>query len=150
MTRTSKILSLVATICTLPAGLLHAQSLGWGQAVKFTAPFPFYVSDQKMPAGSYTMSQPSINSDLLLIRDADSSHSAFIQFNPAHRTDPDAQGEVTFHQYRDADYLSGVALAGEETRIKIPESIAEKRASVAKHEIASLKSVALQFGVPGY
>ena len=43
MTLKTKILSLVATICALPAGLLHAQAFGAAYAVKFTTSFPFYV-----------------------------------------------------------------------------------------------------------
>jgi hypothetical protein len=147
MTRTSKILSVVATICALPTGFLHAQSI---EGAQFTTSFPFYISDQKMPAGSYTVSEPNINSDVLLIRDADWSHSAFFGYNPTQSTDPVAQGEVRFHQYGDADYLSGLTLTGAETGMAIPESTAEKRAAQAKPEVASTKSVALQFGVPGY
>lgn len=147
MTRTSKILSLVATICALPTGLLHAQSIGVAQ---FTTSFPFYVSGQKMPAGSYTASQPNVSSDYLLIRDA-GAHSAFVFYNPTRSIEPAAQGLVTFHQYGDADYLSGLTVAGKDTGIEIPESIAEKRAAArAKPEVASTRSVALRFGVPGY
>ena len=153
MTPTRKILSLVATICALPTGLLHAQAFGAAYAVKFTTSFPFYLSGKKMPSGSYVMSQPNINSDIVLIRDSDSSHAAFIQYNPTLSTEPVAHGEVTFRQYGDTDYLSDVTLTGEETGLTVPESLAEKRtaaAALAKHEHASTKSVALQFGVPGY
>ncbi len=150
MTRISKILSLVATICTLPTGLLHAQAFGSAHAVKFTTSFPFYVSDQKMPAGSYRMTQPDLNSDLVLIRSTDSSRAAFILYTPTLGTEPVAHGEVTFYQYGDADYLRGVTLTGEETTIKILESNAEKRAALANHDLASLKTVALQSGVSGY
>jgi hypothetical protein len=150
MTRTSKILSLVATICALPTGLLHAQSVGVAQ---FTTSFPFYVSGQKMPAGFYKATTPNINGRWLLIRDADWSHSVFVQYDPIHSTEPDAQGLATFHQYGDAYYLSDLTVTGEETGIEIPENTAEKRAAAAaqsEHEVASTKSVALQFGVPGY
>lgn len=142
MTRAIKLLSLVATICALPAGLLHAQAFGTVQEVRFTTPFPFYVSSQKMPAGSYTVRQLSDNSDQLLIREADSSHSAFVVYNAIQSTEPVAHGKVTFHHYGDADYyLSGLTLTGEETVVDIPESRTEKRA--ARTERAST-SVSLQ------
>jgi hypothetical protein len=150
MTRTSKILSLVATICALPTGLLRAQSVG---VAEFTTSFPFYISGQKLPAGSYMASMPNINGHLLLIRDIDSSHSAFVQYDPTHSIEPVAQGLATFHQYGDAYYLSDLTVTGEDTGMEILESTAEKRATaaaLAKHEVASTKSVALQFGVPGY
>lgn len=150
MTRISKILSLVATICPLPTGLLHAQSV---QVAQFTTSFPFYVSDQKMPAGDYTVSKVDINSDVLLIRDADWSHSALVQYDPTQSTEPVAKGEATFHLYGDAEFLSDLTATGEETGMEMLESTAEKRAAaaaLANHEDASTKSVALQFGVPGY
>src|ERR1700740_957305 len=124
MTRTSKILSLVATMCALPAGLLHAQS---PEVAQFKTSFPFYVSNHTMPAGSYTVSKPNINSELLLIRDANGSHALLVQYNPTESTEPVAQGLVTFHQYGDTDYLSDLTLTGEEEGMKIPESIVETR-----------------------
>jgi hypothetical protein len=126
MTLKSKVLSLVATICALPTGLLHAQAFGAAYAAKFTTSFPFYVSGQKMPAGSYVMTEPDINSDLVLIRDTDSSHSAFILYTPTLSTEPVAHGEVTFRQYGEIDYLSDVTLTGEETGLTVPESPAER------------------------
>jgi hypothetical protein len=149
MTLKSKILSLVATLCALPTGLLHAQALGWAYAAKFTTTFSFYVSGQKMPAGTYVMTQPNINSELVLIRDTDSSHSAFILYTPTLSTQPIAHGEVTFRQYGDTDYLSDVTLTGEETGLTVPESPAEKRTARANHNIASLRAVALQSNVRG-
>jgi hypothetical protein len=151
MTHTSKILSLVATICALPAGLLHAQSsFGAVQAVQFTTTFPFYVSNQMMPAGSYTVSQLSINGDELLIRDTDFRHSASVLYNPTTSTEAVAHGEVTFHQYGNVDFLGGLTLTGEATGAELPESRTEKRAAVTNRGVASTKSVALQAAAPGY
>ena len=146
MIRISKILSVAATICALHAGPLHAQS----EAVRFTTSFPFYVSSQKMPAGTYTARKLDIDSQVLLIRDVDSSHSAVVQYHPTQSIEPVSQGKVTFHQYGDADYLSGFTLTGDETGMQLPESIGEKRAALAEERVASTRSVALQSGVPGY
>jgi hypothetical protein len=144
MTLKSKILSVVATLCTLPTGFLHAQAFGAAHAAKFTTSFPFYVSGKKMPAGSYVMTQPDIQTDIVLIRDTDSSHSAFILYAPTVSTEPISHGEVTFRQYGDTDYLSDVTLTGEKTGLTVPESPAEKRTARASHKIASLRTVALQ------
>ena len=150
MTLKSKILSLVATLCVLPAGLLQAQqAFGAAHAVRFTTSFSFYVSSQKMPAGSYVITQPNIYSDFVLIRDTDSSHSAFILYTPTLSSQPIAHGEVTFRQYGDTDYLSDVTLTGEETGLTVPESPAEKRTARANHKMASLRTVALQSTVRG-
>src|SRR5215472_7228447 len=115
MTFKSKILGMVATLCALPTGLLHAQAFGGAYAAKFTTSFPFYVSGKKMPAGSYVMTQPNLNSDLVLIRDTDYSHSALFFYIPTQSTEPFAHGEVKFRQYGDTDYLSDVTLAGEKS-----------------------------------
>ena len=149
MTLKTKVLSLVATLCTLPAGLLHAQAFGAAHAVTFTTSFPFYVSGQKMPAGSYVMTQPDINSGLVLIRDTDSSHSAFIDYTPTLSTQPIAHGEVTFRQYGDTDYLGDVTITGEKTGLTVSESPAEKRNARANHDGASLRTVALHSNVRG-
>jgi len=149
MTLKSKVLSLIATLCTLAAGLLHAQAFGAARAVTFTTSFPFYISGEQMPAGSYVMTQPDINSDYVLIRDTESSHSAFIFYTPIQRIGPIAQGEVTFRQYGDTDYLGEVTITGEKTGLTVPESPAEKRTARANHEVASVRIVALHSKVHG-
>ena len=106
-----------------------------------------------MPAGTYRVSQRNIDLPLLLVRDANWSHSAFVMYDPTLSIQPVTQRKATFHQYGDAYYLSNLTVTGEETGMEIPENTAEKRAAaaaLAKHEVASTKSVALQFGVPGY
>ena len=149
MTLKTKVLSLVATLCMLPAGLLHAQAFGAAHAVTFTTSFPFYVSGKPMPAGSYVMTQPDSNSDYVLIRDTESLHSAFIFYTPIQSIGPIAQGEVTFRQYGDTDYLSNVTISGEKTGLTVPESPAEKRTARANHEVASVRTVALHSNVRG-
>jgi hypothetical protein len=149
MTLKGKILSLVATLCALPTGLLHAQAFGGAYGAKFTTSFPFYVSGQKMPAGTYVMTQPNINSELVLIRNTDSSHSAFISYTPTLSQQPIPHGEVTFRQYGDVDYLSDVTLTGAEAGLTVPESSEEKRTARANHNMASLRTVPLQSNVRG-
>jgi hypothetical protein len=145
----NKVLGLLAALCALPTGVLHAQAFGAVNAVEFTTSFPFYVSGQKMPAGSYVMTQPSIDSDIVQIRDTAFLHSAFVLFTPAVSAQPIAHGEVTFRQYGDIDYLSDITLTGEETGLTVPESPAEKRTTRRNHIIASLRTVALQSNVRG-
>lgn len=140
LTRTAKLLSLIASICALPALPLHAQSIPVAQ---FTTSFPFYVSGREMPAGSYMASRPNMNTDVLWIRDADWTHSAFVLYDPSETTEPVVHGEVTFHHYEDADYLSGLTLSGEETGMEIRESVAEKKAELSEHAVASTKRIAL-------
>lgn len=147
MKRTSKVLSLVAIMCALPAWPVHAQS---SNGIRFTTSFPFYVADQKMPAGTYTAKLPNINSQVLLIQNTDWSHSAFVSFGPTESTEPVAQAEVTFHQYGNADYLSTFQLAGKKIGMQLPESGAEKRAAQGAERVATTKSVPLQSANSGY
>ena len=128
---------------------MHAQAFGGAYAAKFTTSFPFYVSGKMMPAGSYVMTQPNINSDLVLIRDTDSSHSVFILYIPILSTEPFAHGEVKFRRYGHTDYLGDVTLAGAKSGLTVPESSAEKRAARANHDVASVRTVALQSNVRG-
>ena len=102
-----------------------------------------------MPAGTYRVSQRNIDLPLLLVRDANWSHSAFVMYDPTLSIQPVTQRKATFHQYGDTDYFRGLLLAGEEGGMEITESTAEKRAATKK-ELASTKNVALQFGVPKY
>jgi hypothetical protein len=128
---------------------MHAQAFGATHTVTFTTSFPFFVSGKQMPAGSYVMTQPNPNSDFVLIRDTDSSHSAFLFYTPTQSTEPIAQGEITFRQYGDTDYLGDVTITGEKTGLTVPESPAEKRTARANHEVVSVRTVALQSHVRG-
>lgn len=143
MTRKSMILSLVAAACALFAGPLHAQAVG---VAKFKTPFPFYVGNQKMPAGAYMVVSPNINDSVLLIHDVAWSHSAFVEYTPTVSTTPFVRGVATFDQFGDADYLRSLTLTGEETGMEMPKSMAEERATQAKQTVASMTSVPLQAG----
>lgn len=145
MTHTHNVLSFAAILCALSTGLLYAES---HEVERFTTPFPFYLSDQEMPAGTYMVSKLNLGY-VLQIQDADEPHSAFVQYNPTQSIQPVAQGEVTFHQYGDAYYLSSLTLTGEEAGMQILQSKAEKRTELAEKEKPSTTSVALQPVVPG-
>jgi hypothetical protein len=51
--------------------------------VDFTTSFPFYAGNAKMPAGAYTITQPSAEDNtVLLIQNKDGSHVAFLDIAP--------------------------------------------------------------------
>jgi len=66
--------------------------------VTFDAPSAFYAGNAKMPEGSYTVSQPDIDANLLLIEDANGSHSAFVEYEVVSSNTPHAQSDVTFNK----------------------------------------------------
>ena len=76
--------------------------------------FRFTFPALKMPAGTYRVSQRNIDLPLLLVRDANWSHSAFVMYDPTLSIQPVTQRKATFHQYGDTDYFRGLLLAGEE------------------------------------
>ena len=99
--------------------------------VRFDAPFAFYVGDAKMPAGSYTVTQPDINIPVLLVQDADGSHSAFIAFRPVNQDTAPSETKVGFKKYGDFDFLSHIMVQGENAHIIIEQSQSEEAAASA-------------------
>jgi hypothetical protein len=146
MTRKNTILSLVAAACALFTASLHAQATN---VAKFTTSFPFYVNGQKLPAASYLVIKPAIYSNVLLIQEAGASHSAFVLYNPTQSRTPVVQGEATFHQYGDIDYLRALTVPGDEAGMEMPESPDEKKVAMGTQNVASTKVVSLQTDVAG-
>src|SRR6202051_5223641 len=86
-------LGLLSVLCAIPSMAQIANS------VKFDAPSAFYAGNAKMPAGSYTVTQPNIDDNLLLIEDADGSHSAFVEYALLPSNTFHDHSDVTFNQY---------------------------------------------------
>ena len=86
-------LGLLSVLCAIPSVAQIADS------VKFDAPSAFYAGNAKMPAGSYRVTQPDADSNLLLVETADGSHSAFVEYVVASSDTPHAQTDVTFNKY---------------------------------------------------
>jgi hypothetical protein len=99
--------------------------------VRFDAPFAFYVGDAKMPAGSYTVTQPDDNLAVLLVQDADGSHSAFITFRPVNQDTAPSETRVGFKRYGGFDFLNHIMVRGENTHIIIEQSQSEEAAASA-------------------
>src|SRR3984885_14374185 len=79
MNNLAKLITKIGLISLLSVLPLAAQV---GNGVKFTAPFPFYVGDTKLPSGSYSLTQPQdLNFKVAIIRSADGSQSAITGVN---------------------------------------------------------------------
>jgi hypothetical protein len=124
--------------------LLFAAIPGMAQIdtrVVFQAPFAFYAGNAKLPAGSYTVTQPDDNADLLLIEDANGSHSVFVEYVPAPSQTPASKTEVTFSKYGKTEFLNHISLQGQTYGIEIlrskTEQNAAKTASTEKHSLAA-------------
>ncbi|HXM69398.1 MAG TPA: hypothetical protein VN911_21915 [Candidatus Acidoferrum sp.] len=110
-------------------------------SVKFDAPSAFYAGNAKMPAGSYTVTQPNIDDNLLLIEDADGSHSAFVEYEVLPSNTSHDHSDVTFNQYGKVDFLSAIWVQGEDSEMQILPSKVEKNAAKAaaaqKHSLSA-------------
>jgi hypothetical protein len=109
--------------------------------VKFDAPSAFYAGNAKMPAGSYSASQPNADDNLLLIEDANGSHSAFVEYVAASSDTPHAQSDVTFNKYGKLDFLSAIWVQGRNSEMQIVPSKLEqntsKAAAAEKHSLSA-------------
>ena len=128
-------MGLLSVLCAIPT---MAQITN---RVTFDAPSAFYAGNAKMPAGSYTVSQPDPDNSLLLIEDASGSHSAFVEYVVAASDTPHAQTDVTFSKYGEVDFLSAIWVEGRKSEMQIlpsrVEQNAAKAAAAEKHSLSA-------------
>jgi hypothetical protein len=130
-------IGLLSVLCAIPS---MAQIT---YPVTFDAPFAFYAGNAKMPAGSYTVSQPDADTELLLIEDANGSHSVFVEYEIASSNSAHTQNDVTFNKYGDRDFLSAISVQGRNSEMQILPSKVEQRAAkaaVAEKHLLSAKN----------
>ena len=106
--------------------------------VTFQAPFAFYAGNAKLPAGSYKVTQPDDNSELLLIESTDGAHSVFVDYSADDSGATPAKTEVTFNKYGSTEFLNRISIEGQNS-LQILASKAEQHAAkVATSEKHSL------------
>jgi len=109
--------------------------------VTFDAPSAFYAGNAKMPAGSYGVTQPDPNTNLLLIEDADGSHSVFVEYEIASTGTSHAQTDVTFNKYRNIEFLNTIWIQGRNSEMQmVPSKFEEHTAKAATAEKHSLSA----------
>ena len=119
-------------------------------SVVFTAHFPFYAGNVKLPAGSYVITQPDANAWMLLIRNIAGTKGEFIHFIPTRSLDPQKKTDVTFQKYGDTGYLQTLSVEGETGGIKFPRTKAEAKAeTMAENTSENTKVVELAMLVSG-
>ena len=132
-----KLTVLLSMLCLLSAIPAMAQV---DNRLTFQAPFAFYAGNSKLPAGSYTVTQPDDNAELLLIESADGSHSVFVEYVADGSDTAPAKTEVTFNKYANADFLSRISVEGQYS-MQILASKAERNAAKAaaadKHSLSA-------------
>ena len=129
------LMGLLSILCAIPT---MAQI---SNRVTFDAPFAFYAGNAKMPAGSYTLSQPDPDDNVLLIEDASGSHSVFVEYVVAPTDTPRPQTDVTFNKYGTVEFLSAIWIQGRNSEMQILPSKAEQNAAKAadaeKHSLSA-------------
>ena len=109
--------------------------------VTFDAPAAFYAGNAKMPAGSYSVTQPNDGENLLLIEDASGSHSAFVEYVVTSSETPHTQSDVTFNKYGKTEFLSLIWIEGQNFGMQVLPSKAEQSAAKAtaaeKHSLSA-------------
>jgi hypothetical protein len=129
------LMGLLSVLCAIPT---MAQI---STRVTFDAPSAFYAGDAKMPAGSYTVTQPDGDENLLLIEDANGSHSVFVEYVVTSSDTPHAQTDVTFNKYGKTEFLSVIWVQGEDSGMQVLPSKAEQNAAKAaageKHSLSA-------------
>src|ERR1700694_3209809 len=78
--------------------------------VTLQASFAFYAGNAKLPPGSYTITQPDDNAEILLIESADVSHSVFVDYVPDESGTPPSKTEITFNKYGTTEFLSRISV----------------------------------------
>ena len=110
-------------------------------AVTFEAPAAFYAGNAKMPAGSYRVTQPDMDSNLLLIETADGSRSVFVEYEGVSSDTPHAETDVTFNKYGKVEFLSAIWVQGRKNGMQIMPSKVEqntaKAAAAEKHSLSA-------------
>ena len=119
-------MGMLSLLSIMPLAAQVAHSLV--NSVVFTAPFPFYAGNVKLPAGSYRITEPNENADIVLIRNIASTKGEFINFIPTSSVYPQKKNDVTFQKYGDTGYLQSLSLEGEMTGIEFPRTKAAAKA----------------------
>ena len=97
--------------------------------VDFTTAFAFYAGSTKLPAGSYKITQPDMNTHVLQVTSADGTKTIFVNFIPTESVEPYGKSLVSFHQYGDTDYLDRVSIKGEIDGVMVDPTKTELKAA---------------------
>lgn len=104
--------------------------------VKANIPFDFIVGQTTLPAGEYTISRGLPNEhDLLLIRNEDNRHAAFILANDTTTQVTPRESDLVFNKIGGEYFLAQLWMDGDNTGREIPEPRAERRLEIelARH-----------------
>jgi hypothetical protein len=128
--------ALLSLLFVVPA---PAQTLD--HPVTFSAPFAFYAGNNKMPAGTYTISQSNLDPGILTVQDSSGKHEGFVDVNQAQAPTVHAKSEVTFNKYGTTEFLDSVWTGGQMLGAQAEPTKAEKaymsKGAAQKHSVSA-------------
>ena len=128
-------MGLLSVLCVIPTMAQIANS------VTFDAPSPFYAGNAKMPAGSYRLTQPDADNNLLLLETNNGSHAVFVEYEVVTSNTPHTQSDVTFNKYGNVEFLSAIWVEGRKSEMQILPSKFEQNTAQAtaaeKHSLSA-------------
>ena len=129
------VMGLLSVLCAIPSMAQITNS------VTFDAPSAFYAENAKMPAGSYRLTQPDADNNLLLLESTDGSHSVFVEYEVSGADSRHTESDVTFNKYGNVDFLSAIWVAGRKSEMQIlPSKLEQNTAKAAAAEKHSLSA----------
>jgi hypothetical protein len=133
-------MGMLSLLSIMPLAAQVAHSLV--NSVVFTAPFPFYAGNVKLPAGSYRITEPNENADIVLIQNIAGTKGEFIYFTPTSSLHPQKENDVTFQKFGDTGYLQTLSIEGDTDGLEFPRTKAEAKAeTMAKNTDGNTKVV---------
>ena len=95
-----------------------------------------------MPAGSYIITEPNENANVVLIRNSAGTKGEFINFIPTSSLHPQKENDVTFQKFGDTGYLQTLSIEGDTDGLEFPRTKAEAKAeTMAKNTDGNTKVV---------
>ena len=119
------------------AGSASAQD----HAAKANIPFGFYVQNKWVPAGTYTLTANHRNTEVITIRNRDSS-VALLQMGNTVDPQPGA-GKLVFHKYGDLYFLDSIRCSACRMNVAFNPSSREKEEQMSQASNRTEKTVYL-------
>jgi len=121
--------SLLVTLAVVPVfgGVLDHR-------MRANVPFDFIVGDKTLPAGTYTISKPTL-SGTLWIENVDSGESTIVMSTVVNNgVRPNDETKFVFTRYADQYFLDQVWVVGDVSGDKLVKSRAERQLAKLAHE----------------
>lgn len=114
----------LVVVLVVLAGMAVAQ-LNSGSRLVSQVPFEFVVANKIVPAGECVVQVATLDSNALMIRNADANVGLFSLASRTEGKQESARYVLVFKQYGDRYFLSGIKLQGSKITYHLPESRAE-------------------------